>query len=112
MKRTMFSIAALAALGSASAFAADLPVRMPVKAPPVAYVVPFSWTGFYIGGNVGWGGAGDDRVGFHFDGDFLGDVGNAKPNGIFGGGQIGYNWQTGAWVFGVETDLQFSGLDD
>ena len=36
-----------------TASAADLPVRMPVKAPPPAVVAVYNWTGFYIGGNVG-----------------------------------------------------------
>ena len=45
---------ALSVFLPASAMAADLAARMPVKAPPVAATV-FSWSGFYIGGHVGYG---------------------------------------------------------
>ena len=56
MKRMLIGIAAVTSLLATSAFAADLPMRTYTKAP--AYVEPvYNWTGFYIGGNVGysWG---------------------------------------------------------
>jgi outer membrane immunogenic protein len=34
------------------------------------------------------------------------------PSGLLGGGQIGVNWQSGQFVYGAETDIQFSGADD
>jgi outer membrane immunogenic protein len=92
MKRLL--VAAVASLGlvtaSLPAAAADIaPSRMlPVKAP--AYM-PFNWGGWYAGLNLGGG---------------FSDV-----SGVIFGGQIGYNWQFGQWVFGLETDIQFSGQD-
>jgi outer membrane immunogenic protein len=88
---------------------------MPMKAPPVAAPPPpFSWTGCYIGGNLGgkWGsiegGARHDVAPlfpagalFPFDGD--------SETGFVYGGQIGCAWQTGTFVWGIEGD--FNGTD-
>jgi len=80
--------------------AADLPVRAP------AYVAPvFSWTGFYIGGNIGGAWAQrdvtDSVLGLNFD--------NGTSNGVFiGGGQIGGNYQVGNFVRGVEGDFDWA----
>ena len=95
----------------ASAMAADL--RMPVKAPPVAAAV-FSWTGFYVGGHIGYGwGRSTTDVGRP---DAL-DCGNGPQcetisydvNGVFGGGYVGYNWQVNSVVFGVEAEGGYIG---
>jgi outer membrane immunogenic protein len=93
-----FCVAGLVAVawtvGAASA--ADLPAQFYTKAPPpVVYV----WTGFYAGLNLGYQ---------------WGSVSNAaaKPSGLAGGIQGGYNWQSGNIVFGGETDLQLSGASD
>lgn len=92
---------------------------MPVKAPARAPVLDvFSWTGFYIGGHVGgawahkdwdWLGGG----GFPFGGGvtFPAPVGSHSPGGAIGGGQIGFNVQSGRWVFGVEAQASWSDLD-
>ncbi|MGB9115389.1 MAG: hypothetical protein WCC91_08930, partial [Bradyrhizobium sp.] len=56
MKRMLIGIATVTSLLATSAFAADLPARTYTKAP--VYVEPvFNWTGFYVGGNIGysWG---------------------------------------------------------
>ena len=95
----------LAALSAGSALAADLPSRK--APPPVAYVEPvpvFTWTGFYIGLNAG-AAISNSRYGFApFGAD-------QKAGGVAftGGGQIGYNWQTGPLVLGVETDINYRG---
>jgi outer membrane immunogenic protein len=100
--------AVIAAFSAASASAAD----MAVKAPPMAAPVPlYNWTGFYVGGNVGYG-FGRNRVDvttlpspvifneapFSF---------NEDSTGFLGGVQAGYNWQSGRFVFGVEADITF-----
>lgn len=106
---------------SGSAYAADLAAY---KAPLAPIIVP-SWTGFYIGGNLGysWGDARADysasgsTITSHpiFPGTFpsnfaLIDANTAGLSGIIGGGQIGYNLQIGPrWVVGVEADIQASG---
>lgn len=115
-------VAAVAGLIGTSAFAADL--NKPVyKAPPTPPAPVFSWTGFYVGGNAGWGwgnandsltlgpawldpvlGAGDNFV--------IAPLGNhqLRPNGFTGGIEAGYNYQTGPWVLGIEADLEAFGL--
>jgi outer membrane immunogenic protein len=84
-------------LASFGANAADL--KMPVKAPPAPMPPPFSWTGFYIGGNIGGAWAhhnwSDSFFGVNFDG--------GNNNGVFiGGGQVGGNYQINNFVIGVE----------
>ena len=95
-----------------TAQAADL-YRAPPP-PPVSYVPPVvpanTWTGFYAGinGGYGWGGGGNTIS--YYDG--ADQSARAQPQGGFGGGQIGYNYQTGSFVFGVETDFQGAGISD
>ncbi|MFG1319039.1 outer membrane protein [Xanthobacter autotrophicus] len=111
MKRFLLATVALAAL-SAPAMAADLATKYPVKA--VAVVPVFSWTGFYIGGNFGYGG---DKFTFDEVNTYYGDYYSAESrsvnsSGFFVGGQIGYNYQfANNVVIGVETDLQWSNIE-
>ncbi len=108
--------AALTVAGALAAQAADLPTKKQAPA-PVFVPPPFTWTGFYIGANVGgiWSSGsrsatlipgGTDAF---LSGYFPGGIGS-NQSGFLGGGQAGYNWQTGAWVFGVETDFDGSSL--
>jgi outer membrane immunogenic protein len=111
MMQKIVLAAALLALGSASAFAADLPARgMVAKAPMMAPVN--TWQGFYIGLNAGyaWGNSNTSLSSAEvFDGaPVVGSFPSLKPKGFIGGGQIGYNWQSGMLVLGAEFD--FSGL--
>ena len=81
------------------ASAADMPVKAPVV--PVAPVaIPYNWTGFYIGGHVGyfWG-----RTHVEEDGEVVED--GAPTNGVVGGVLAGGNWQTGQIVLGLEGDF-------
>jgi outer membrane immunogenic protein len=102
----------LAFCGIQLAAAADLPAATPVyKAAPS--VAPYNWTGFYIGGNLGysWGRAdtGTDITGFLGPTSTLVHSDALKLNGAVGGGQIGYNWQVSPnWVYGLEADWQGS----
>lgn len=98
------------------ASAADLPAKAPVyKAPPPPPAL-YNWTGFYVGGNIGYGWGDVDHnanplpspVTFNASPFAVG----LSPDGVLGGVQVGYNWQTGAVVYGIETDFQFSGIDD
>jgi outer membrane immunogenic protein len=99
---------------TATASAADLgrPAPAPVytKAP---IAVPFSWTGFYVGANAGWGWA----RGGSAESCINSTTGNSSgcavfpdsalsADGFFGGGQAGYNWQVSNWVLGIEADFQ------
>ena len=101
---------ALAVLTAASAAsAADLAARPYTKAPVMAPV--YDWTGFYIGGNVGysWGRSSDTSTLTNGAGTVLFTTGaGANMDGVIGGGQIGYNWQVQNWVWGLEADIQGS----
>jgi outer membrane immunogenic protein len=106
-KLLLASLAGVALVAGASANAADLGTRMPVKALPAAAPVPvFTWTGFYLGGHVGylWGDVDVEHV----------EVAPAAPatggptNGVVGGVLGGANWQTGPLVFGGEADIGWS----
>src|SRR4051812_37635921 len=134
IKRTItLGIAALAIAGtSLTASAADLG-KPYTKAPPIAVPPAFSWTGFYIGVHAGASWSDNDvdylvtdpRGGVSFTGRRFAFCGAPAGVGIpvlaatifnvngtcrddstsfLGGGQIGYNWQSGAWVFGIEAD--------
>jgi outer membrane immunogenic protein len=69
----------------------------------------FTWTGFYVGLNagVGWAGSRDVVVTGPTPGS-SGILSGGGGDGAFvGGGQIGYNWQSGSIVYGLETDIQY-----
>jgi outer membrane immunogenic protein len=104
----------LAGLGSASALAADIGARSPYTKAPAMMAAVSNWSGFYIGGNVGYG-WGNGKTDFSFlptplDFSFRNATLDAKPKGMLGGAQIGYNWQIGSLVTGFEADIQGSGL--
>lgn len=101
-KYLLASVAALglvAAAGAASA--ADLPSRKGPVAAPVYMPPAFSWTGFYVGANAGYGWGNVNANGFANVGDL---------DGFVGGGQVGYNYQMGQFVLGLEADLQGADL--
>ncbi len=90
MKKILLGTVALIALGTASAFAADLPARTYTKAPAYVPAPIYNWTGFYIGGHVGGAFAGNSSFGNN-DGRFLGGV------------QVGADYQFAPnWVLGIE----------
>jgi outer membrane immunogenic protein len=129
MKRLLLGGAALLALAAAiPAMAADMPVKA-LKAP---VELPYNWTGFYIGGNVGysWGRGQTDLLDVStststvFRGvpplvPVVGGVtvtsaagiasGTANMNGFLGGVQAGYNTQFNTFVLGAEVDIQATG---
>jgi outer membrane immunogenic protein len=114
MRLILSSLAAAVAVIS-PASAADLPVKARPPVPVAAEV--WNWSGFYIGANGGysWGRAARDVSFFTAAGvPIVPPVGTAvadgsKLDGGLFGGQIGYNWQVTNWVFGVETDAQWTG---
>ena len=81
---------------------------------PAAAVSPiYTWTGFYVGGNLGysWGSSSTITT---FENATTGavlatDANRFNMDGVIGGGQFGYNWQQGRFVFGFEADIQGSG---
>ena len=87
----------LAGAMAAPSFAADLPRKAPAYY-PAPY---FSWSGFYVGVNGGYGWATSDW-------NSAATTGSPKPKGALLGGTLGYNLQTGVWVWGLEADLDYS----
>src|SRR6202158_2011747 len=103
MRRLLFATAGLLALAglTGSACAADMG-RPVYKAPPQVYIAPvYNWTGFYIGANggYGWGSTNWSALGSNFD----------VKGGLFGG-QVGYNWQFGQFVYGLEADVDWTDI--
>ena len=108
MKRMLIGTTAIASLLATGAFAADLPMRNYAKAPIFAEPI-FNWTGFYLGGNIGysWGRSSDTSTLTNSAGTVLfASTGKTALDGVFGGGQIGYNWQVQNFVWGLEADIQ------
>lgn len=102
-------------LAASPALAADL--SYPVKAPPVAYMPVFSWTGFYLGANVGYGWADTNGYRPYIDSDYIYSglitSGSGDPDGWFGGFQAGYNYQFyNNVVLGIEGDVDFADMKD
>ena len=131
MKKILLSTVALMGL-TVAAGAADLPRRTVAPIAPIVAVPVFTWTGFYVGVNAGYGwgnnnnDAANSNIYFLPAGSVLGSPGtngvlvtqqafgaNNRDNdegGFVGGAQIGYNMQFGAFVAGFEADLQFADI--
>ena len=103
MKRGLTIGIGMLALASLPAIAADLPARIPTKA-PVAYAPVYNWSGCYLGGYVGGGWAQNSATARDRDGyNAVGDTWAYNLNSSFiGGGTLGCNYQTGQFVFGLE----------
>src|ERR1035441_4859011 len=97
MKRFTLATCAglLAAVMALPSFAADFP-RPAFKAPSSA--APWNWTGFYVGINGGYGFGTSNWT------NAGGTTGDFNVSGALAGGPIGYNLQTGSWVWGLEGD--------
>src|SRR5688572_9849979 len=92
--------AALLVAPFAAAEAADM--KMPVyKGVPRSVISFYNWTGFYAGLNVGYGTGTSEW-------ETLGV--EVKPKGMTYGGTLGYHWQAGSFVFGVEGDYNLSNM--
>ena len=119
MRRALLGVAAIAALAAGPAVAADLRARpAPVYKSPPPVAPSFTWTGCYVGGNVGGAWA------YKRESDptrlvrpFLPgqDLGSHAAGGFIGGGQVGCDYQVGSWVIGAQgmfdwTDLKGDNL--
>ena len=111
MKRFLLATAALLAFGISQGSAADLPVKDAMIPAPI-----WTWTGFYVGANIGagWGTTKSTLTSIAAPG--LGAAAISLPiaqnsrSGFLGGGQIGYNYQLGWAVLGVEGDFEGLGV--
>lgn len=96
-----FALVAIAGvLSTSTAFAADLGYVNQAAPAAAAYTSASSWSGFYAGVNGGYGWAEIEDGGFTFD----------ELEGIFGGAQVGYNYDFGGFVLGIEGDIQLSDI--
>jgi outer membrane immunogenic protein len=114
----------IAAATLGSALAADLTPAPAYKAPVTAVAPVATWNGFYIGGNVGYGwDSGNTGLSAVSTDPVLAPALAAilaagsypaalstSAKGVIGGGQAGYNWQISQWLFGLEADIQASGI--
>jgi outer membrane immunogenic protein len=115
MRKLLVATAALAALIGTPALAADMAAPVYKAPPPVA--APCVWCGWYIGLNAGWVGStgnnfsntgtdtGVGGVGFALAAGVIPGTVSTSLSGFIGGGQVGYNWQTGIWLVGLEGDF-------
>jgi outer membrane immunogenic protein len=95
----------VALLGTAPAFAADAVIEEPPAPAPIEELPVASWAGPYVGLQLGYGFSGTSSV------DLLpGDL-DIDTDGFIGGAFAGYQWQNGNWVYGLEGDLNYNGLE-
>jgi len=110
MKKYLAAAVSLAAIvvAAAPASAADMAVKAP---PPAPLPVIYNWSGFYIGGNGGWG---QSRNCWDFldAGGVAFASGCRERSGGLSGGQIGYRWQASQWVFGLEAQGDWADLSN
>jgi outer membrane immunogenic protein len=112
MKKFPLGVLAGAAIMATPVIAADLP-RPVTKAPPPPVVAAYNWTGFYIGGNCGgaWGRTTSSSNDGGFDPVGVSALSyKVDSSGGTCGGQVGYNWQAGSLVLGVEGEGAWLGL--
>jgi outer membrane immunogenic protein len=109
-ENNMKKLAALLAVSTVLTFGAAAKAADIVEAPPEVY----DWTGIYVGGNIGYAFEGNgNRVGLQSNQTgCCGSFGELNVQGIFGGGQIGADWQAGWAVFGLVADVAFADIND
>jgi outer membrane immunogenic protein len=111
MKKLLLGLAGVIAL-AAPASAADLAARPYAKAPAMIAAV-YDWSGFYVGANGGWGSSRNCWTNTAVFGAPVAPVaeGCHDASGGTAGGQIGYRWQAGTWVFGLEAQGNWADFD-
>jgi outer membrane immunogenic protein len=99
----IWAVAAVSVLASGAASAADLPAAQTYKAPAVVAPVLYNWTGLYVGANGGYGWSSQciDITAVNGAPNYFSEGCKSVGGGALGG-QIGYRWQSGPVVFGVE----------
>ena len=90
----------------AAASAADLPVRSAAPAPVMVAAMPYNWSGFYVGLNAGgaWS-SGCTNYTLLTAPNWPSTCADNNSGQFTGGAQIGYNLQSGNFVYGIEADI-------
>ena len=109
MRKIILAVAVGFGFGSSCASAADLAPRPVFKAPPPV-VAAFSWSGCYVGAQVGYAWLRSPNSFSTTGADPFTPEANTDSNGAIAGGHLGCNYQTGQWVFGLEGDGEWSNL--
>lgn len=111
MKKVLLAGVAFASLAaSGAAFAADLPSRRIEPVAPVVVAPIFTWTGFYVGVNAGYAWNANNNDDRYWGGTYYYNGSRNKDGGFTGGGQVGYNYQFGQFVAGLEADINYADL--
>ncbi len=99
-------------VATVGAQAADLPVTSPTRhGQSTAPASPYDWTGFYVGAQAGYG-WGQSNGTQNAGGTFFPVVPySIDPTGALAGGHVGFNYQTGALVLGLEADLEAANVN-
>lgn len=123
MYRSLGLAIAVVSSMAAGAVAADLPSRKYAPVAPIIVAPAFTWTGFYVGLNAGYGfsdsqigrvalrnDAGPGYAAWATDDGSFSQWSNKRSGSFVGGGQIGYNYQIDAMVIGLEADINYADI--
>jgi outer membrane immunogenic protein len=105
MKKILTAIVLITSAGTASA--ADVPMEAPYTRALYSSSPVYNWTGFYIGAMGGYGWSDTVRASI---GGLAVSASSSDLKGGFAGGTVGYNYQMGSWVEGIEVDAAWSDL--
>ena len=114
-QQLLCSVAAVAIMTAMSGpvAAADVPLKARPAPAPLVYAP--SWSGLYIGGHLGAGWGTFAWENYQSTGGTFAHspatMGSASMDGFLGGAQIGFNWQSGKWVFGVEGTWSWTNIE-
>lgn len=114
MRRVVVALLAMTSLSLAGvevSSAADMAVKAPARAAPVAQA--YSWSGIYLGGHVGGGWGDQDVLDQNLIALIIGvpPVQNVRTSGFLGGLQAGWNYQIGRLVVGNEVDFSWADVN-
>jgi outer membrane immunogenic protein len=110
MLRKLLGVVGVSSLLIAAPLSTASAADMPLKAPPPPPAPVWSWTGFYIGADIGGAWATDVVSPTIADGGTFPRSNNINTNGVLGGGTAGFNYQFSSFLVGVEGDIGYMAL--
>ncbi len=113
----MFRKFLLGSVGAIALASSALAAEPPPTPPPPPPVPIFTWTGIYVGGQIGYAWTSGNNQFTGIDpafgaGTFLSSSVGGTPSGVIGGGNVGYNYQINQWVLGLEGDVNGTSLSN